>query len=212
MEYTYEKKDSNEKLETYEWDNIWWEQANNADMPRMLIIGDSISCGYRRMVADELREAVNVDGIGTSKAVDNEYLQKLIEYVLCQQKYGGIIQFNNGLHGWHLSLDEYRFYYTKLIDYIMIFCCDGKLILASTTPVRDPKDLTEFGERNNTVLERNKIANEIAADRGLIMNDLYAAVVNKPELSSKDGVHLTEEGYRILAKQTASLVRTNFKI
>ena len=26
--YTYEAKETDRKLETYEWDNVWWEQAD----------------------------------------------------------------------------------------------------------------------------------------------------------------------------------------
>ena len=97
MKYTYEEETTGKGLEQYEWDDIWWDHANEAKLPRMLIVGDSISCGYRRIAAQELQEEIHVDGIGTSKAVDNEHYSALQAYVLRQQPYGGIVQFNNGL-------------------------------------------------------------------------------------------------------------------
>lgn len=201
MKYTYEEKTTDKELELYEWDDIWWDHANDSNLPRMLIVGDSISCGYRRIVAQKLLEQIHVDGIGTSKAVDNEHYFALISYVLRQQPYGEIIQFNNGLHGWHLDIEQYRFYYAKTVDYIMQEY-GRKVILATTTPVRDKNDLSQFAARNDIVLARNQAMHEIAEERGLIVNDLYSAVAEKPQLWQADGVHLKEEGYQLLAQQT----------
>ena len=34
-------------LETYEWDNTWWEHASDASLPRVLIVGDSLTSDMR---------------------------------------------------------------------------------------------------------------------------------------------------------------------
>ena len=49
-EFTYETKNITKKLETLEWDNVWWEQTANVTTTRILYIGDSISCGTRRLI------------------------------------------------------------------------------------------------------------------------------------------------------------------
>ena len=75
----------NTELETYEWDNVWFEQANQPDAKRVLYIGDSISCGTRHQATIAAGNKIFFDGIGTSKAVDNQYFKsKLIskEYLL----------------------------------------------------------------------------------------------------------------------------------
>lgn len=208
MKYTYEIQENTNKLETYEWDDIWWEHAPENTANRALIIGDSVSCGYRRKITEELRGEIYIDGLGTSKALDNEFYPELIDYVIRQQRYGSIIQFNNGLHGWHLSSQEYRYYYTKMIDYMMGKYNSKKLIVALTTPVREKKALEIYSPRNDLVLERNRIASEIAAEKNLIINDLYSPISDRPELWQPDGVHLTEEGYTVLAKQTAKLIKS----
>ena len=48
-DFTYENMDRSTKLETYEWDHVRWEHAATDDVPRVLYIGDSISCGTRRL-------------------------------------------------------------------------------------------------------------------------------------------------------------------
>ncbi len=206
-DFTYESSQPSEKLETYEWDNIWWEHAPEQGAPRGLIIGDSISCGYRRMVTRELNETLYIDGLGTSKALDNAFYPALIDYVICQQGESEILQFNNGLHGWHLTAEEYRYHYRKIIEYIMKKYSEKRIILALTTPVRERDNQNHFAARNAIVLERNRIVKELAEEKGLVVNDLYAAIVDKPELWRPDGVHLLEEGYAVLAKQTAAVMR-----
>ena len=41
-DFTYESNNTTIELETYEWDNVWWEQAPKQDATRDLYIGDSI--------------------------------------------------------------------------------------------------------------------------------------------------------------------------
>ena len=50
--YTFQSERNSEKLETYEWDNVWWEQAPDNEKKRVLYIGDSISCGIRHIATE----------------------------------------------------------------------------------------------------------------------------------------------------------------
>lgn len=204
--FTYELGETR-KLETYEWDNLWWEHANDTECkPRILIIGDSISCGYRSLVNRELEGNIYADGLGTSKSLDNEHFQKLIDYVAGQQKNCKLIQFNNGLHGWHLSKEAYKEYYLGFVKYFKEKHADKKLVLALSTPVRKREDLSQLAERNAEVILRNQAVLEIAESEGIIVNDLYSLVIDHPEYHSADGVHLTEEGYTVLAKQCVKVI------
>ena len=206
MDFTYERENTGSKLETYEWDNIWLEQAPMSDRPRVMIIGDSISCGYRRMVTEIAGGRFYADGIGTSKALDNEWYPRLIDYVLAQEPSTEMIQFNNGLHGWHLSSEEYKYHYEKMVDFLLEKTDAKHLVLALTTPVRSMDDPARFDARNAEVSRRNQIVLEIAQNRGLAINDLYTLIEDRPHLWTSDGIHLTEEGYRILASRTAELI------
>ncbi len=211
-DFTYESQQTTQKLETYEWDNVWWEHAGDASRPRALLIGDSISCAYRRMVTEELSCAAYADGFGSSKGIDNPYLLPSIEMFLQQSPRCDAILLNNGLHGWHLSTEEYRTCYQSLLQSLMERH-PGKLWgLVLTTPMRLPEDLTKFHIRNDAVQERNAVVREIAASLNLPVLDYYAVLCERPEVWSEDGVHLKELGYRILAKICAAFLREQLSL
>ncbi len=200
--FTYESEDTKQRLETYEWDNIWWEYANDKEgKERILIIGDSISCGYRKFVNSEYAGAKYADGLGTSKSVDNPHFITLIDYMIAQCDNCNKILFNSGLHGWHLKTQEYKEWYEKVILHIKETYPDKTLIIALTTPLREKENLAVIAEqRNGIVIERNKAAKELTEKYGLMTVDLYALLIDHPEYYWTDGVHLTDEGYAVLAK------------
>lgn len=104
--FTYQKE-NNEDLEYFEWDSLWFDNAPDRKSDRVLVIGDSISCGYRIPLSKIADGKYFVDGLGTSKAVNNEFFPLLVDYFISQMSNLKVIMVNNGLHGWHLSEDEY---------------------------------------------------------------------------------------------------------
>jgi len=202
--FTYELNKT-DKLETYEWDNLWWEHANDLKKDRILIIGDSITCGYRGIVNKMLQGEIYADGLGTSKSVDNPNMFSLIDYVISQQSNCKLIQFNNGLHGWHLDVQAYKEYYWQIVKYLKEKHPDKKLVLVLTTPVRDNTNLQNMAERNAEVIRRNQAVREIAASENIPVNDLYEVIIQHPEVYSSDGVHLLQEGYEMLAQKCVEM-------
>lgn len=207
MDFTYEEATKNNCLETYEWDNIWWDHPQ-AEGPRGILIGDSISCGYRRMVNACLNETIFADGFGTSKSLDNPYFMTGLRYTASQQSRCDLVHFNNGLHGWHLSEQDYETAYWKLLREIQELYQDAPVIIALTTPLRDPKELNQFAPRNKIVQKRNEIAKRIAESMGFLVNDLYTLLADRPDLFLEDGVHLSQKGYQLLAEQIADMIRS----
>jgi len=197
--FTYEFDERQSKLETYEWERIWWEHIDDLTKDRVLIIGDSISCGYRDIVNEMLQGDIYADGLGTSKAADNQAFPVLIDYMRCQFRDYKTILFNNGLHGWHLSNEEYEKYYGKLLEYVKKSFPDAKIKVVLTTPVRKRDNVSEFDERNQIVIERNRIAVKIAENLGAEILDLYTILLERTELYRNDGVHLLDKGYELLA-------------
>ena len=84
-DFTYQSAPTKGKYETYEWDNIWWEQTGNEPAKRILYIGDSISCGTRHFITSLSESKVLCDGFGTSKALDNPYFKPSLELFMKQQ-------------------------------------------------------------------------------------------------------------------------------
>lgn len=68
--------------EQYEWLNIWWDCANDPALPRVLLIGDSIACGYSAVVTRELEGKYHVDRLGTSRSINDPVLLQATEMML----------------------------------------------------------------------------------------------------------------------------------
>lgn len=199
---TYEFENLPDRLETYEWDNVWWEHAKTEGVPRVLYIGDSISCATRRVATATSGETIYFDGFGTSKAVDNPYFKDSVRMFAKQQRERQVVLFNNGLHGWHLSDEtEYARYYEEMIGFLLDEFKDTPLMLLLTTHVVNP-------ERDQRVVARNDIVSKLAEKYDLPVIDLYSLTKAHEDLISKDGVHLEKEGYRLLAEELVKNVKT----
>jgi hypothetical protein len=162
-------------LESIEWCDIWISHANETNLPRVLLLGDSIPV-----------------------------LLKEIESVLDGTKFD-VIHFNNGMHGWQHSEAEYRKAFPKLIKTIRSHAPKAKLIWATTTPLRDGTGAThdpkaEYSDER--IAARNAVAAEMVAAQHIPIDDLNAAVRGHPEYHS-DNVHFNGEGIQIQAAQVS---------
>jgi len=192
-DYTYEFGKRDVPLEVYEWDNVWWEQTDKTDAPRVLYIGDSISCNARRVATEVAENKILFDGLGTSKGIDNPYFCQTVSLFADQQGERAAIFLNNGLHGWHLDDEtEYKQNYENVVRFLLDKFADTPTVLVLTTSVRN-------AERDARVVVRNCAVSEIAEKYGLSVIDLYTPTHEHPELIAADGVHLTLEGYKLLA-------------
>ena len=201
-DFTYEAKNCEMSLETYEWDNVWWEHANVEGMPRVLYIGDSISCGTRKKATEAAQNMIFFDGFGTSKALDNPYFADSIRTFAKQQGERVAILFNNGLHGWHLDDEtEYGIYYEKMLNFLLKEFENTPLFLVLTTHVANP-------ERDARVVVRNRVVSELSKKYHLPTIDFYS-IIKEHEALFTDGVHLTGEGYDLLAR---NLVEHIYKV
>jgi len=193
-DFTYEQNDIKTPLETYEWDNTWWDHAGTEGVPRVLLIGDSISVGTRRVATATAEEKIYFDGYGTSKALDNPYFCDSIRLVAAQQRGCDMVMFNNGLHGFHLE-DEtaYRGHYENVIRFLVAHFKEIPVVLLLSTSVAKE-------ERDRRVVARNKVVMELAQQYNLPVIDLYTVTAANKHLLS-DGVHFVQEGYEIIAKE-----------
>lgn len=188
-------------LETYEWDSTWIEQSNNNTSKRVLYIGDSISCGTRTLANRLLNDEILFDGFGTSKALDNPYYFDSLLLFAKQVNNRDAIIFNNGLHGWHLSEDEYERLYEEFLDKLLNQFRDVPVILVLTTFV------TNEMYYNDRVIVRNEIVRKIAAAKNLDVIDLYTVSEKNKNLLCDDGVHFVDDGYKLLAEEVLNSLK-----
>jgi len=193
--------------EAIEWCDIWISHANETNLPRVLLIGDSIARDYYPEVEKRLSGKAFVGRLATSRFVTDPVLLKEIESVLGGGKFD-VIQFNNGMHGWQHSEAEYRKAFPKLIKTIRAHAPQARLIWANTTPLRDGKGVTydtNAQYSDDRIAVRNSLAAEVMAAEKIPIVDLNAAVRGHSEFHS-DNVHFNGQGSQILAAQVFAAV------
>lgn len=195
--------------EETEWCSMYWYDTGETKLPRVLLIGDSIVAGYNSTVAKLLKGKATVAYIASSKCVGDPAIYRELELVMKTYRFK-LVHFNNGLHGFTTSEDDYARGLADYVDAIEAISPESKLIWANSTPITvsgSPDKLDP--ERNPRVCERNRLAAKIMHSRKIPVNDLYSLMLDRPELSSGDGYHYNQDGIRVQAEKVASVIADN---
>ncbi len=173
--------------ERYEWIHSWSDEADKADLPRVLLVGDSITYYYQERVREKLRGKYYVDYIATSYAIDAPFYQSLVKGFATDNTYSAI-HFNHGLHGIHMEKERYK---TGVENLLREIKREGtKIILALSTKVNKEgnEELDETWAAR--VAERNEALRELSEKYGYSIDDLYTLSVGVPkEFRNEDGTH-----------------------
>ena len=119
-----------------------------------------------------------------------------------------LVHFNNGLHGWEYTEDEYDAAFPDMIKAIRKNAPNAKLIWATTTPIRTGEYCERLEERVARIVTRNEIAQKhISKAKDIKTNDLFNLILDHPEyFIGGDGVHPIDKGYQVLAEQVAKKI------
>ena len=192
-------------IEECEWTNAWCDKLHSDNVKRTLLIGDSITLGYRPFVRDMAEGKFTADMFATSRVLDNEDYFVELNQVLKDVKYD-VIHFNNGLHGWHQTEEEYKNNIERGISFIKEKQPQAQLILVTSTARTEVEHPEIKHKENEIILKRNEIIKELAKKYSLPLDDLYPVTENRPELHIGDGYHYKEDGSRTLAKKVYEMV------
>ena len=184
------------RREATEWTDVWMPNSTQHDLPRVMLIGDSITRGYYAGVEEKLKGKAYVARYATSKAIGDPALLNEIETFLKQSKFD-VVHCNIGMHGWAFSEAEYKLHFPALLAAIRKAAPNAKVIWASTTPVRKDRDASF---NNSRIIERNRIARD--ATSGIAQNDLHALMLSHADMYTDD-VHFNKEGSALLAAAVA---------
>lgn len=174
-----------------------------AGLPRVLLIGDSISIGYTLPVRKALEGKANVHRILTNGGPTKSGTANLVKW-LGKGKWD-VIHFNFGLHDLRHMEDGKRQvepadYEANLRSLVADLKKTGaKLIFGTTTPVPEGKLAPQrtFGD----VATYNDIALKVMKENGVAIDDLNAAVTpDIAKLQNKADVHFNAEGYAVLGQ------------
>jgi hypothetical protein len=192
--------------ERTEWTNVWIPNADNPDLPRVLLIGNSVTQGYYSFVESIMGENVNLARFTTSSSIEDPVFFEEIKVYLKHYDFA-VIHFNNGLHGVHLDVVQYEKGITKLLKYLRKYGKGATLIAATTTRVLPGFPHWGTDEQNlKLVEERNRVLVRVCSERNIPVNDLYSLTKDKPGWFSADNIHYNETGNRELGRQVASAI------
>ncbi len=193
-----------------------------AGMPRVLLLGDSISLGYTPPVRRALAGAAEV-----VHPPDNcQHTAFGLEHLEAWLGAGrwDVIHFNFGIHDTHLldargalvtdapavpptavrirhTPEQYRANLERIVD--RLERTGAALVWASSTPV-----LHRAGERLDVIPAYNRVAADLMAARGIAVNDLFGFVMpHVKEWQRPDRCHFTVPGYEQLGRQVADAIR-----
>ncbi|MGE0378219.1 MAG: SGNH/GDSL hydrolase family protein [Planctomycetaceae bacterium] len=192
------------------------EVVDDPQLPRVLLIGDSISIGYTVPVRELLNGKANVHRIPTNGGPTTNGLAHIDEW-LGDRKWD-VIHFNWGLHDLkymnakgdlvdvtkgrqQVPIEAYEQNLKKLVT--RLEQTGAKLIWRSTTPVPEGA----VGRIPGDEVRYNAIAAAIMQERGIPIDDQYAfAQPRLEEIQLPANVHFTNAGSRALAEQAVKAI------
>ena len=181
--------------------------TDDPKLPRVLLIGDSISIGYTLATREALADKANVHRAPTNCGPTIRGLEGLDQW-LGDGRWDGI-HFNWGLHdlkkieGKHqVPIDEYEKNLRELVGRMKK--TGATLVWCSTTPV--PEGCTP-PRTNDDAIAYNAVAKKIMDAERIAIDDLYAfALPQLEKIQRPANVHFTPEGSAVLAKQVAAAI------
>lgn len=179
-------------------------------LPRVLLIGDSISIGYTLPVRQDLAGVANVHRPPTNCGDTNKGLSDLDQW-LGTEKWD-VIHFNWGLHDLkyisdkqNVSQADYEKHLRALVEKLKL--TGATLIWASTTPVAQG-DTSAFRRVPADVPVYNAIAAKVMQENGIQIDDLYSLILpQEAQIQIPRNVHYKPAGSKIIGKQVADVIR-----
>ncbi len=187
-------------------------QDGDAALPRVLLIGDSISIGYTEPARRLLQGKANVSRIPVNGGPTTNGLENLASW-MAGKRWDGI-HFNWGLHDLKLDsegrhqvpIEQYGKNLRELVKRLK--ATGARLVWASTTPVPVvPAGKLNPARNSSDVPLYNAAAKRIMDENGIPIDDLYAfALPRLAVIQQPSNVHFTEAGYDALAGQVAAAI------
>lgn len=185
--------------------NAWDFVPDDPKLPRVLLIGDSVSRGYTQATRKALAGKANVHRAPANCGPTASGL-KNIDVWLGDGRWD-VIHFNFGIHDRSTPLADYTQRLEQLIERMQK--TGARLVWASTTPI--PDDLPK-GQTAASIVERNQAAAEVMTKHRIAIDDLYTAISpHLTEVQNPKDVHFNAKGYDFLGETVAKAVETALK-
>ncbi len=179
------------------WDFV----KDDPKLPRVLLIGDSVSRGYTQPTRAALAGVANVHRAPANCGPTASGVKNL-EVWLGVGKWD-VIHFNFGIHDRGTPAADY----VQRLEAIVarLEKTGARLVWASTTPIPDNPAQKQTAR---SIVEKNALAAEVMRKHGIPTDDLFAALTPRlAELQNPHDVHFTGAGYEFLGARVAAAIR-----
>jgi lysophospholipase L1-like esterase/dienelactone hydrolase len=199
-----------------------WSQTPSAaapkpDLPKVVLIGDSIRLGYAPLVAQRLAGKAVVISPAANGGDSANVLKNLDDWLVREKP--ALVHLNCGLHDLKLSkktnqhqveLAQYESNLKQIVARIQKET-SAVLVFANTTPILDERHAqrrADFDRTEADVRRYNAVAERALRDAGIPIHDLHGIVeqAGPEKLLGTDGTHYTSAGYDRLAEAVADCV------
>jgi lysophospholipase L1-like esterase/dienelactone hydrolase len=192
-----------------------------AELPRVLLLGDSIRLGYAPIVAKKLAGVAEVVSPEQNGGDSANLLRHADDWLA---KKPDIVHFNCGLHDLKFSpktlthqvpVEQYGDNLKAIVERLQ--AGKAQVIFANTTPILDERHAARkagFDRLDADVRAYNAKAVSVVLPLGVVVNDLYAIVRDggPAKMLGQDGTHYTREGYERLADAVADSIRRQLAV
>lgn len=190
--------------------------VDDPNLPRVLVIGDSISMGYTPPLRKLLQGKANVHRIPENGHATVDGLENLDKWL--GDTTWDLIHFNFGLHDlkkldekgkavsspelgeYNVPVEEYEKNLRAIVERLQK--TDAKLVWRNTTPVPVGTRFRAAGDE----IRYNEAAKRVMGELKIPIDDHWKLVKKHPKLQRPRDVHFTREGSQALAEQAAKVI------
>lgn len=183
------------------WDYV----KDDPKLPRVLLIGDSISRGYTLAVRHALAGKANVHRAPANCGPTTLGLKKLDVWL--GDGHWDVIHFNFGIHDRNAKPADYERNLEQIVTRLKK--TGARLVWASTTPM--PQGSAQYPAGQSEKL--NALATPRIRQHGIPIDDLFATA-SKPEVAQYQNpgdVHYKDPGYDLLGAEVARTILEELK-
>jgi len=194
--------------------------AAQPDLPKVVLVGDSIRLGYAPIVAKQLEGKAVIVSPPANGGDSINVLKNLEAWVIRAQP--AIVHFNCGIHDtklfkktgkFQVSPEQYEANLRKIVERIRKET-KAKVIFATTTPIMDERAAksrtkADYELLDASIRQYNVIAAKVMKELDVPVIDLNALLTDadiRAKLMSSDGVHFQTEGREELGKSVAAFI------
>ncbi|MGL4593929.1 MAG: SGNH/GDSL hydrolase family protein [Thermoguttaceae bacterium] len=185
--------------------NAWDFVKDEPGLPRVFLIGDSISRSYTQPVRNILKGKANVHRAPANCGPTTTGLKEIDGWL--SEGHGkeawDLIVFNFGIHDRNRNSEEYEANLEKVVEQLQK--TGAKLLWVRTTPFNDKTDPVDMPFKSPKL---NDVADKVMTRHNIPMCDLYTPIVDRAKeiMNAEDRTHFTGPGTTILAEEVSKSI------